>query len=146
MDLPPPPLVLERRVEFSQTDAAGIMHFSTYFIFMEAAEAALFRKLGHPLIWNHEGCFAGFPRVDCQCRFRKPLHFDEVVRIRLTLTDIESGRIHYGFTFTDGDDRTCARGKLVTTCAIRPEDGSMKALPIPDSLLESLKNWKNSAG
>ena len=35
-----------RRVEFSDTDMAGIMHFSNFFHFMEATEAAFLRSLG----------------------------------------------------------------------------------------------------
>ena len=40
-----------RGVEFSDTDMAGIMHFSNFFRFMEAAEHGFFRSLGlsiHP--------------------------------------------------------------------------------------------------
>ena len=37
---------ITRRVEFSETDMAGIMHFSNYFRFMETAEHAFFRSLG----------------------------------------------------------------------------------------------------
>ena len=36
----------ERRVEFHETDAAGIAHFSSLLIFMEQAEHALLRSLG----------------------------------------------------------------------------------------------------
>ena len=35
-----------RQVEFSDTDMAGIMHFSNFFRFMEAAEHSFFRSLG----------------------------------------------------------------------------------------------------
>ena len=40
------PMTCSRRVEFRDTDAAGIMHFSTYFTYMEEAEHELFRQLG----------------------------------------------------------------------------------------------------
>ena len=39
-------MLCSRRVEFRDTDAAGIMHFSTYFTYMEEAEHELFRRLG----------------------------------------------------------------------------------------------------
>ena len=35
-----------RHVEFSETDMAGVMHFSNFFRFMEAAEHGFFRSLG----------------------------------------------------------------------------------------------------
>jgi acyl-CoA thioesterase FadM len=37
---------LERRVEFCDTDSAGIAHFSSVAVYMEQAEHALFRSLG----------------------------------------------------------------------------------------------------
>ena len=36
----------QRRVEFSHTDMAGIVHFSRYFIYMESVEHEFLRHLG----------------------------------------------------------------------------------------------------
>ena len=36
----------ERRVEFRDTDAAGIVHFSVFFAYMEQAEHEFLRSLG----------------------------------------------------------------------------------------------------
>lgn len=145
MPLPPFPLVLEQRVAFSQTDAAGIMHFSTYFFFMEVAEADLFRQLGHPLISHSGGGSLGFPRVDCQCRFRLPLGFDERVRTELSLESILSGRLAYRFTFSNAAGRRCATGSMTTACASRNPDGSLSGSPLPTDLLNSLNAWKNQS-
>ena len=35
-----------RKIEFSDTDMAGIVHFSRFFIFMETAEHEFLRSLG----------------------------------------------------------------------------------------------------
>ena len=37
---------LTRRVEFAETDMAGIVHFANFFRMMEAAEHAFFRSVG----------------------------------------------------------------------------------------------------
>ena len=37
---------LTRRIEFAETDMAGIVHFSNFFRMMEATEHAFFRSLG----------------------------------------------------------------------------------------------------
>ena len=39
-----------RRVEFAETDMAGIVHFSNFFRMMEATEHAFFRSLGGAFI------------------------------------------------------------------------------------------------
>jgi YbgC/YbaW family acyl-CoA thioester hydrolase len=143
MKLPPYPLAIERRVAFSQTDAAGLIHFSTYFIFMEAAEADLFRELGLPLLVNEPGETRGFPRVDCQCRFRRPVHFDEVVRIELSIESLEAGRIHYRFVFFNAAGDRCASGSMSTASATRTAGGDLAGVPLPVEVRSKLEAWKN---
>ena len=46
---------LTRRVEFSETDMAGIVHFSNFFRFMESAEHAFFRSLGFSVAGSRDG-------------------------------------------------------------------------------------------
>lgn len=137
---------MERRVEFSQTDAAGIIHFSTYFTLMEAAEAELFRGLGLSLLWRDGDTAYGFPRVDCQCRFRRPLRFDDLVRVVLDIEEIDTARIHYRFTFLDEGGKRCATGTMITACARRSPDGGLEGVDLPDALHQALLEWKNSAG
>jgi len=146
MQLPNFPLVIERRVDFADTDAAGLIHFTTYFRFMEAAEATLFRELGLPMLWTDEGGSYGFPRVDCQCRFRRPVTFDDLVRIEMRIDTIDANRIHYAFTFHGPGDVRCATGTMVTASVCRDASGALSSVPLPDSHLEKLMEWKNRAG
>ena len=44
-----PRFVTSRRVEFVDTDMAGIVHFTNFFRYMEQAEAEFFRSQGHSL-------------------------------------------------------------------------------------------------
>ena len=52
---------LTRRVDFSDTDMAGIMHFSNFFRFMEAAEQAFFRSLGFSIYDTRRHPGIGWP-------------------------------------------------------------------------------------
>ena len=58
----PTPFHTSRFVEFSDTDMAGIMHFSAYFRFMEAAEHQLIRKLGFSVYTELDGDVVVCPR------------------------------------------------------------------------------------
>lgn len=148
MKLPPYPLSMEQRVAFSQTDAAGLIHFSTYFIFMEAAEAKLFRELGLKLLQSGDSDtpMRGFPRVDCQCRFRRPVHFDEIVRIELSIEALDASRIHYRIIFFDAAGKRCAVGSMTTAAATRTASGGLSAATLPEDVQERLEAWKNQAG
>ncbi|MEX0326731.1 MAG: acyl-CoA thioesterase [Puniceicoccaceae bacterium] len=143
MDLPASPLVIERRVAFSQTDASGLIHFTTYFTMMEAAEAELFRLLDIPLLEESGGCTRGFPRVDCSCQFKRPVGFDDSIRIKLHLEELRENRLHYRFDFTGPNGRTCAEGSMVTAYAMRDASGRLQSATIPEETLSLLKTWKN---
>ena len=143
MQLPSCPIKIRRRVEFSQTDAAGLIHFSTYFTYMEAAEAELFRQLGLSLLWREGDQTCGFPRVDVDCRFRHPLAFDEEVVIELRLEAILANRLEYHFTFFNADGKRCARGRMITACAVREEGGDLRAVTLPERIRSALEKWKN---
>jgi YbgC/YbaW family acyl-CoA thioester hydrolase len=144
MDLPQSSMTIERRVAFAQTDAAGLIHFSTYFAFMEAAEAELLRTLKLPLLWEEKGVTYGFPRVDCQCSFRRPVSFDDLIRIELKITEITANRIAYAFVFTGPNGKTCAEGTMVTAFARRDHSGRLESADLPEATISALEGWKNA--
>lgn len=136
-------MIIERRIAFSQTDAAGLIHFTTYFTLMEEAEAELFRILGISLLENKPGAISGFPRVDCQCKFRKPVRFDDLVRVELGITEIGVNRIHYEIRFYAPSGDLCAEGTMITAYVSGQPDGPLRASKLPDQISEALNFWKN---
>ena len=55
-----------RRVEFSETDMAGIVHFSNFFRMMEATEHAFFRSLGFTIQGHENGAASIRSRADAR--------------------------------------------------------------------------------
>ena len=55
-----------RRVEFRDTDAAGIMHFSAFFTRMEEAEHELIRHIGLSVFDRDEEGTISWPRVSAR--------------------------------------------------------------------------------
>lgn len=132
---------LTRQVEFSETDAAGIMHFSNIFRYMEAAEHAFFRSLGTS-IHVADGDL-GWPRVHVDCDFKHPLRFEDLVEIRLLVREKREKSIVYTFIFRKLNEqpaREVARGTLAVACVKRDKDGDkMKAIPIPEALASKIE-------
>ena len=56
----PTPFHTSRFVEFADTDMAGIMHFSAFFRYMEAAEHELLRSLGFSVYSEIDGDVVSF--------------------------------------------------------------------------------------
>lgn len=126
-----------RRVEFSETDMAGIMHYSNFFRFMETAEHAFYRSLGFSVVERDALPRIGWPRVHASCDYHKPLRFEDEVEIHLLVTEKRSKAIRYQFRFirlNGPAPEEVARGALTIVCVTHQEDGTMKAFPIPDAI------------
>ena len=128
---------ITRDVEFSDTDMAGIMHFSNFFRFMEAAEHGFFRSLGLS-IHTTDPEPLGWPRVHADCDFRYPLKFEDSVEIRLLVREKREKSIVYSFVFwklNDDPPREVARGTLAVACVRRDQaTGRLSAVPIPPAI------------
>lgn len=127
---------LTRRIEFAETDMAGIVHFSNFFKMMEATEHAFFRSLGFTIHAHDPVSTTGWPRVSANCDYRAPLRFEEEVEIHLLVAEIRTRSIQYQFVFRKVEDRTeVARGSLVAVCAtVVKTTGKLSAIPIPESI------------
>jgi acyl-CoA thioester hydrolase len=88
-----------RRVEFSDTDMAGIVHFSNFFRYMETAEHAFFRSLGRSVVMPEFDPPLGLPRVHAECDYLHPLRFEDEVEIRLLVADKTARSLTYLFRF-----------------------------------------------
>lgn len=138
-----------RRVEFADTDVAGIMHFSNFFRFMEVAEHAFYRSLGfsvHPFRHGEStgGPNVGWPRVHASADYRLPLHFEEEVEIELLVEELRNKTIHYYFQFWKHPDSPeeralAATGRFTVVCvSFDAEMRRMKAVAIPGEWREQL--------
>lgn len=125
-----------RRVEFAETDMAGIVHFSNFFRMMEAAEHAFFRSLGFTIHEIEEEAVIGWPRVSASCDYRAPLRFEEEVEIHLVVAEVRSRSIRYQFIFRKVADGTeVARGNVAAVCAtVDKHTGKLVPVIIPDRI------------
>jgi YbgC/YbaW family acyl-CoA thioester hydrolase len=132
----PHEFTLTRRVEFAETDMAGIVHFSNFFRMMEAAEHAFFRSLGFTIHGHEEGVTTGWPRVSATCDYARPLRFEEEVEIHLVVAEVRSRSIRYEFTFRKVADRSeVARGGIVAVCAsVEKATGKLVPMIIPERI------------
>lgn len=135
---------LTRRVEFSETDRSGTVHFTNFLRYMESAEHAFFRSLGfsihtaHPEAAGAEAAGSeaiGWPRVHASCEVTGSLRFEDSVEVRLLVRERRQKSIVYEFVFrkmNDDSPTEVARGSLAVVCVRRDSaTGEMTAVPIP---------------
>lgn len=121
-----------RRVEFVETDMAGIVHFSSFYIWMEQIEHEFFRSQGLSIVRHLEdGSTIGWPRVSAQCRFESPARYEDILTVRLTVQRIGVKSLTFDVVFRNSE-RVIARGSMKTVCCIvRPGHG-LESIEIPD--------------
>ena len=130
-----------RRVEFSETDMAGLMHFSNYFRYMETVEQAFFRSLGFSVFQCGDPPVS-FPRVHAECDYKLPLHFEDEVEIHLRVAEIKPRALTFAFTFRKlnaSPPVQVARGALVAVCVKHEANGRMAACPIPKIVADKIQ-------
>ena len=131
---------ITRRVEFGDTDMAGIMHFANFFRFMEVAETDFLRSRGLNVSWLDGGVKWGFPRVSAACDYQKPARFQDVLTIVVSLEKVGTKSVSYRFDFSNQLGEPVASGRMTSVfCrSARPEE--IEALDIPDHIRAKLKD------
>jgi acyl-CoA thioester hydrolase len=117
-----------RRVQFYETDAAGIVHFSWFFRYMEEAEHALWRAAG--LSIHPPGSPIGWARASATCDFKRPLRFEDEFDVTIRIAAITRKTIQYSCVLTK-DAVTLATGSITVICVRTEPNEPIKAMDIP---------------
>ena len=130
-----------RRVEFSETDMAGIVHYSNFFRYMESAEHAFFRSLGYSVVTKQVDPPVGWPRVHAECDFKAPLHFEDEFEVHMLVTAKKSKTLTFAFRFrklSANPPVEVARGSITVVC-VTHQHGKMSAATIPKEIADKIE-------
>lgn len=147
-----------RRVEFRDTDTAGIAHFSSLIVYMEQAEHDLFRSLGlsvfPPPVFltlktGDEPCQSGkdtlpvtWPRVHISMDFLGPARFEDVLTIQVEISRLGATSLAFEHQIS-GPNGDIAKGTSISVCC-QIESETMHRLikrSIPDSIRDKLSQF-----
>ncbi len=133
----------ERRVEFCETDAAGIAHFSSLIIYMEQAEHALLRSLGLSVSAanatsrdDSQMAHCSWPRVKVECEFKSPAKFEDVIALQTWIASLGTKSVTYQHRLSIGN-AIVASGTITSVCCARVND-KLSSIEIPSQLRELL--------
>lgn len=97
------------RARFAETDAMGIVHHGSYVTWFEAARVEFLRARGHP----YDSVRAGgvdFAVVELAVAYERPVRFDDVVEIGVTVPSATRATFDMAYVVTVGGAR-CATGR-----------------------------------
>lgn len=128
----------QRRVEFRDTDAAGIVHFSAFFPMMESVEHEFLRSIGVEVLPDHDDVEGlTWPRISVGCDFHGPARFEDLLDFAVFIDRIGSSSVSYRFEITC-EGRRVAKGSIVAVCCRLAAGGKLTKAEIPDSLRNQL--------
>jgi acyl-CoA thioester hydrolase len=136
----PEPFRTTRRVEFRDTDAAGIVHFSAFLFYMESVEHELLRSLGLSVLWSDSSGPISWPRVSISCDYAGAVRFEDVLDINLRVARLGEKSVTYEFEFTCGG-KPIAKGKTVAVCCRMPSGERPQSIPIPEAIRAKLRAY-----
>ena len=103
----PASIMVQRRIEWPDTDASTNYHNTAAFRFIEVAETALLERLG-----ILDDVYGRLPRVHVEADFLRALRFRDVVDIELSVAGVGETSITYRFEMRSGYE-VAVRGKAV---------------------------------
>jgi acyl-CoA thioester hydrolase len=99
-------VVVQRQVDWSDTDAAGHYHNSTVIRWVEAAEAVLLDRLELLHLYR------AMPRVHYEVDYLCPLYFQEIVDVTIWIEAVGRTSVRYAFHVRRGE-ALAVRGTMV---------------------------------
>ena len=129
-----------RRVEFRDTDTAGIVHFSNFFAYMEQAEHEFLRSIGLGVICELDGQTVSWPRVNAQCNYRNAIRFEEMIDVVVSVTRVGSKSVTYGFEFFR-DQTPVADGSITAVCCLFEHGKRPESIQIPPKFLAAIERF-----
>ena len=127
------------RVQWVDTDAARVMHYSNYFRYFEYAETDLYRELGFDYETNRSKFGIWLPRVEAHCNYKYPCRFNDELEVEIWIEELGSKHIKYGFRINNLTmGKIAAEGWVVIVSASVKEE---RAVEIPEEIKNKLKEF-----
>ena len=125
-----------RRVQFAETDLAGIVHFTHFFRYMEEAEHELWRAAG--LSIAKAGETTGWPRLAAAFDYKAPLRFEDEFHVLVRIADVSRRTLQYEFTLKH-ENVLVGRGTITTGLVSKASGEPMKMLDLPADIVRRLR-------
>ena len=126
-----------RRIEFADTDAGGIVHFSRFLVFMETAEHEMLRRRGLEPLTDDVGRTIAWPRVEASCRYLGPARLGDDLSIEVRVVRRGNTSMTYGFRILRGEE-LLAEGRMTSVCCVLSPDQPPQPIRFPEPISDRL--------
>ncbi|MBU8908220.1 acyl-CoA thioesterase [Desertibacillus haloalkaliphilus] len=124
------------RVNWGDTDKAGIVYYPNYFKWFDIAGHQFFRSCELSPLDLEEKHGIILPLLDVHCTFENPLLYDDIITIKTSVEEINNKTIKLSHQIFKGDTRTGVGHELRGW--VKQQDNDIKAVPIPEDVISIL--------
>ncbi len=135
----PPEFTIKRRVQFSDTDMAGVLHFAAYYRYMEEVEHAFWRAADMSVMSREGERLIGWPRSSTSCKYLAPARFEDELELALRVVEVGERSVKYEIAFKR-DGRRIAVGRTTAVCCAIA-GAQFDPTPIPPTFRAVLEKW-----
>lgn len=130
---------VQYRVQWGDTDAAGIVFYPNYFRWFDHAGLEYLRVLGLPLETLISQRHIILPIIEAGCRFHHPVRYSDLLTIQTTVTEIRTRTFRFEHRVSCDEEMT-GIGYEVRGCVRSPAgtDGKLELIAIPEEIRSRL--------
>ena len=129
----------EIRVNFGDTDMAGVVYLPRYIHFFVLSWEDFFRSIGIPFEKMIKQEIMGFPPVEVNCRFKSPAFCGDVLEVHTRVKKIRKKGITFQFDLYRKDDKKLLATGSISSVTINKQ---FKADYIPDYIMRAIKKFE----
>lgn len=100
--MPPRTSAVEFRVRYAETDRMGVVYHSHYLVWCEIGRTDHIRGTGITYRQMEESGIT-LAVAEATVRYKSPAHYDDMVRVETTLTDVGSRTITFEYVVSNAD-------------------------------------------
>jgi acyl-CoA thioester hydrolase len=116
---------IEIRVRYEESDPMGYLHHAHYFTYFEMGRTELLRASGgNYRKMEEDGLLVVV--VKAECRFHRPARYDDLLRLRTTISRVSRAKIEHQYELFRGFERL-ATGHV--TLGVVDRQGRIQAVP-----------------
>ena len=125
-------------VLFGDCDPAGIVFFPNFLKWMDASSLNFFLQCGLPPwhAWTEPAHLIGTPLIEIRTQFRQPATYGQTLTVYTEITEFSRKTFHHRHVVKRGDELICEGSEIRAFCTRDPETGLVKAIPLPEIVLE----------
>ena len=128
---------VQKKVHWSDSDAAGIAWFANYFRWFEDAEEELFTAtLGRSRQSLLDEIKFGMPRVEAAAKYRAPVRAGQTIRVGIASIVENPRRLRHDFEMRDEQGKIVADGFVRVACV---DSVSFSARDLPPEVLRMVE-------